>query len=76
MFIAYIILTAVHHSHVLCLSETYLNSNTSSENGNLNIPGYNLVRADHPSKNKSDGACVCFKGDNNQYLVLGRIYQF
>ena len=47
-------LTACNEMHkfdIICISESYLNSDTSSSNGNLNIPGYNMSRADHPSGN-------------------------
>ena len=29
---------------IICLSETYLDSSIQSDNDNLEIPGYNLVR--------------------------------
>ena len=37
------------------LPETFLNSGTSSHDCNLEIQGYNLVRADHPSNSKRWG---------------------
>ena len=40
---------STHNFDILCLSETYLNSNISSSDNNLTIPGYDLCRADHPS---------------------------
>ena len=43
---------------VLCLSETYLKSTISFDDGSLEIPGYNLVRVDHPSYSKREGACI------------------
>ena len=39
----------VHNFDIICLSETYLNSETSTDDQNLVIPGYCLLRADHPS---------------------------
>ena len=33
----------------ICISKMYLDSTISSNNNNLNISGYNLTRADHPS---------------------------
>ena len=50
----------VHQFHIICLSETYLNSDISSDNENLDIPGYRLIRSDHPSNNKRGGVCVYF----------------
>ena len=32
-----------------------------SDNDNLEIPGYNLVRSDHPSNNKRGGVCIYYK---------------
>ena len=34
---------------VICISETYLNSDTSTADENLEIAGYILIGADHPS---------------------------
>ena len=34
---------------VICISETYLDSDTSDGGDNLKIAGYNLIPADHPS---------------------------
>ena len=42
---AYII---VHKFDVICLSETYLDSSILHDDNNLQIPGYNLHREDHP----------------------------
>ena len=36
---------ATHKLNVICLSETYLNSSISNDDGNLEIPGYDLFRA-------------------------------
>ena len=33
---------------VLCLSEIYLDSSYLSDDDNFHLPGYKLVRADHP----------------------------
>ena len=43
---------SIHNFDILCLSETYLDSTISSNVSNLVIPGYDLYRADHPSKVK------------------------
>ena len=37
---------------VICLSETYLDSSISNYDDNLEIPGYDLFRADHPSNTR------------------------
>ena len=49
------------HKFDIYLSETYLNSETLSNDENLNIPGYNLIRADHLSNTKRGGVCIYFK---------------
>ena len=49
---------SLHKFDILCLSETYLDSNTSLENGNLETSGYTLVHSDHPSNTKRGGVCL------------------
>ena len=46
---------------IICLSETYLNSEIVSDDKNLEKPGYNLVREDHPSNSKRGGVCVYYE---------------
>ena len=38
----------VHKFDAICLSETYLNSPILHDDNNLQIPGYNVHREDHP----------------------------
>ena len=52
---------SVHNYDITCLSETYLNSSVSCDDDNLEIPGYNLIHADHPSDNRRGGVCVYYK---------------
>ena len=52
---------SVHKFDIICLSETYLNSEIPSDDKNLEIPGYNLVREDHPSNSKCGEVCVYYK---------------
>ena len=52
---------AIHSFDIICISETYLDSNTSPDDNNLEISGYNLIRSDHPSKNKRGGICIYYK---------------
>ena len=65
---------ATHKPDVICLSETYLDSSISNYNYNLEIPGYDLSRADHPSNTKRGGFCVYYRNSlplkilNIQYL--------
>ena len=43
---------SVDQLDTICLSETYLNSETSPDENNLEIPGYNIIRKHHPSNTK------------------------
>ena len=45
---------------IICLFETYLDSSISSNDGNLEVPGYTLVRADNPNNTKRGGVCIYF----------------
>ena len=63
-FIKVSLLTAynsIYKFDIICSSETYLNSETFSNNENLNIPGYNLIRVDHLSNDKRGGVFIYFK---------------
>ena len=42
---------------MIFLWKSYLDASVSSDNDNLNINGYKLVRADHPGNVKR--GCVC-----------------
>ena len=44
--------TATHKLDVICLSETYFDSSMTNDDDNLEIPGYDLFRADRPSNTK------------------------
>ena len=43
----------------ICLSETYLDSSTSTNI--IDIEGYQLVRSDHPDNIKRGGVCIYYK---------------
>ena len=49
------------HNYDICLSETYLNHDTLCDSDNLKIPGYELIRVDHPSNQKRGGICIYHK---------------
>ena len=53
--------SAIHNYDVICLSETYLKHDILSNNDNLKIPGYELIRVDHPSNQKRGGICIYHK---------------
>ena len=46
---------SVHKLDVICLS------GTSTDDDNLEIPGYNIISKDHPSNTKHGGVCVYYK---------------
>ena len=52
---------AVHKFDVICFSEIYLDSPVASDDENLKIKGYNLVRSDHPGSNKRGGIYLYYK---------------
>ena len=51
----------LHKFDIICLSETYLNTETPPKDANLEIPGYNMFRSDHPPNYKKGGVCVYYK---------------
>ena len=52
---------ARHKFDIVCLSETYLNSRFSFDDDNLDIPGYIMVRANHPANSKHGGVWMHYK---------------
>ena len=46
---------------ILCLSETFLNSDLSWDGGNLQLLGFNLIRTDHPSNIKRGRICIYYQ---------------
>ena len=52
---------SIHKFDIICISKTYLDSSTASDDNNLEIPGYTLVRSDYPSNNKRGGVCIYYK---------------
>ena len=49
---------SVQKSDIIFLSENYFNSEIPSDEKVSEIPGYNLVKEDHPSNSKGGGVCV------------------
>ena len=43
---------STHKFDVICISETYLDSDTSDDDDNQKIAGCNLIQADHPPNTK------------------------
>ena len=46
---------------IFCISETYLNSSITKDDDNLQIPGFDLIRCDHPSNIKTGGVAINYK---------------
>ena len=53
----------LHKFYIICLSKTYLDSNTSLGEDNMEISGYILVRFDHPSNTKCGGVSLYYKSN-------------
>ena len=51
---------SVQRFGIFCISETYLNSSITQDDDSLQIPGYDLIRSDHPSNNKR-GVAIYYK---------------
>ena len=49
---------------IIFLTETFLDSSIENDDDRISIPGYNLLRTDHPSNTKRRGACISY----NDYL--------
>ena len=41
--------------------ESYLDSTISSDDNNICLDGYKLIRADHPKSIKHGGACIYYR---------------
>ena len=46
---------------IICLLETFLDSSVPIDDNRLSIPGYSMMRADHPSNTKRGGVCLYYK---------------
>ena len=51
----------IYNYDFICLSETYLNSSILSDDNNLEIPRYDLIREDHPPSGKWGGVCTYYR---------------
>ena len=52
---------SLHNFDKVCILETFLASTTALDDENLELTGYNLLRADHASTSKKVGVCVYYK---------------
>ena len=46
---------------ILCLSETFLDSDISCDDNNLQLQRFDLIRAAHPSNTKRGGVCIYYR---------------
>ena len=52
---------SLHKFDIICLSETYLDSSISSNDPQLSLAGYKIIRSDNPLNIKKGGVCIFFK---------------
>ena len=57
---------SVYKYDFLCVSETFLNSSFESNDKDLMIEGYNLIRSDHPSNTNRGCVCIFHKESCNK----------
>ena len=49
----------VHYFDVICISETFLDSDYSSDDQRLNLQGYVMIRSDHPHQILKEEVFAC-----------------
>ena len=52
---------SIYKCDFICISETFLDSSFESNDKNLMLEGYNLIRSHHPSNTKRGGVCIYYK---------------
>ena len=52
---------SVYKHDFICISETFFDRSIQEEDKNIQLDGYNLLRADHPSNSKGGGVCIFYK---------------
>ena len=66
---------AVYKCNIVCISKEQLNSFSVSDDGNLEILGYHLIRSDHPSNAKRDSVSIYYKCLLHLEFLLFFIYK-
>ena len=51
---------SIYRYDFICISETFLDSSFESDDKNLTLEGYNLIRSDHPSNTKRGGVFIYY----------------
>ena len=52
---------AIYKHEFICIFETFFDSSITDGDKNIQLKGYNLIRADHPSNKKQGGVCIFYK---------------
>ena len=52
---------SVYKHDFICISDTFFGSSIQEGEKNIQLDGYNLLRADHPSNSKQGGVCILYK---------------
>ena len=52
---------ATYKHDFVCISETFFDSSVTEGDKNIQLNGYILIRADHPSNKKRGGVCIFYK---------------
>ena len=69
---------AISTSHINCISETFLNFSTQAVGGNLDLPGYNLMKTDNQFNAKESCVCISFQQfptpKNFRYSGFARVH--
>ena len=52
---------SVNNFDIICITETFLDSDYSSDDPRLSLQGYVMIRSDHPSDTKRGGVCIYYK---------------
>ena len=60
---------------IICIAELYLNSDTLSCDDKLNIPGYNMSHADHPSGNRHGVVCIYYEESLPTKMLIINYFQ-
>ena len=52
---------SVYKHDFICISEMFFDPSIQEGDKNIQLGGYNLLRADHPSNSKRGGVCIFYK---------------
>ena len=60
---------SVYKHDFICISETFFDPSIQEGDKNIQLDGYNLLRADHPSNSKRGGVCIFYKETLGVHIV-------